>query len=182
MANPALKLELGEYLCYSIYAASHAFNRVYKPLLDRLNLTYPQYLVMVALWEQDDQTVGSLGAKLALDSNTLTPLLKRIESVGYIRRTRDAVDERQVKIRLTDAGQALRAEAASIPACVLEASGLSIEDHRRLQEQIAALRNTLESYAAGAAKSNHNRVGEGVAAPVLPRHRMRRSASGGSSS
>jgi len=80
--------------------AGHAFNRVYKPLLDRLGLTYPQYLLMVALWEQDDQTVGALGEKLFLESSTLTPLIKRLESVGLLARTRDPTDERQVRVRL----------------------------------------------------------------------------------
>ena len=101
-AAPDDALRLGEFLCFAVYSASHAFNRVYKPLLDELGLTYPQYLVMVLLWEQDDQTVGSLGEKLFLESSTLTPLLKRLEALGYVKRTRDPVDERQVRVRLTD--------------------------------------------------------------------------------
>ena len=101
-------LRLSEFLCFAVYSASHAFNRVYKPLLDELGLTYPQYLAMVLLWERDDQTVGSLGEKLFLESSTLTPLLKRLEALGHIRRTRDPNDERQVRVRLTDKGRAIR--------------------------------------------------------------------------
>src|SRR5258706_16439520 len=109
--KPDDALRLGEFLCFAVYSASHAFNRVYKPLLDELGLTYPQYLVMVLLWEQDDQTVGSLGEKLFLESSTLTPLLKRLEALGYVKRTRDPVDERQVRVRLTERGRALRERA-----------------------------------------------------------------------
>ncbi|MCB9947548.1 MAG: MarR family transcriptional regulator [Rhodospirillaceae bacterium] len=140
-------LGLGEFLCFAVYAAGHAFNRVYKPLLSRLGLTYPQYLVMVALWEQDDRTVGSLGARLSLDSNTLTPLLKRLEAAGLLARTRDLADERQVRVRLTAPGRTLRAEASDIPRCVLQATGLTPEDAGRLQREIAALREALERHA-----------------------------------
>jgi DNA-binding MarR family transcriptional regulator len=139
-------LRLGEFLCFAVYSASHAFNRVYKPLLDELGLTYPQYLVMVLLWEQDDQTVGSLGERLFLESSTLTPLLKRLEALGHVRRTRDPVDERQVRVRLTDKGRAMREKARDIPDCILEASGLEIDELRRLQSEIIALRTALERY------------------------------------
>jgi MarR family transcriptional regulator, organic hydroperoxide resistance regulator len=137
---------LGEFLCFAVYSASHAFNRVYKPLLDELGLTYPQYLVMVLLWEQDDQTVGSLGEKLFLESSTLTPLLKRLEALGRVKRTRDPVDERQVRVRLTDKGRAMREKAGEIPDCILEASGLEINELRRLQSELVALRTALERY------------------------------------
>jgi DNA-binding MarR family transcriptional regulator len=139
-------LRLGEFLCFAVYSASHAFNRVYKPLLDELGLTYPQYLVMVLLWEQDDQTVGSLGEKLFLESSTLTPLLKRLEALGHVKRTRDPVDERQVRVRLTNKGRAMREKARGIPDCILEASGLEIDELRRLQSEIIALRTALERY------------------------------------
>jgi DNA-binding MarR family transcriptional regulator len=102
-------LKLNDFLCFAVYAAGHGFNRVYKPLLEPPGLTYPQYLVMTALWERDDQTVGALGERLPLESNTLTPLLKRLESQGRIRRVRDPRDERQVRVQLTDAGGARRA-------------------------------------------------------------------------
>jgi len=96
--------KLDDFLCFAIYSANLAVNRVYKPLLDQLGLTYPQYLVLVVLYEEDDQTVGRLGDKLFLDSSTLTPLLKRMESVGYVTRQRDPQDERQVRVRLTQQG------------------------------------------------------------------------------
>jgi MarR family transcriptional regulator, organic hydroperoxide resistance regulator len=119
---PALKVD--EFLCFEVYSVNHAFNRVYKPLLNKLHLTYPQYLVIVLLWERDGQTVGELGARLSLKSNTLTPLLKRLETLGYIKRRRDPADERQVRVQLTKRGRRLRAKALHIPGCILAASGL----------------------------------------------------------
>ena len=110
-SSPQAALKLDSFLCFAIYSVNHAFNRVYKPLLDRLKLTYPQYLAMAVLWEQDDQTVGSLGEKLFLQSSTLTPMLKRLEALKYISRIRDQDDERQVRVRLTKAGLALREKA-----------------------------------------------------------------------
>src|SRR5688572_17869782 len=139
-------LKLDDFLCFAVYSASHAFSRVYKPMLDQLKLTYPQYLVMVALWETDDQTVGALGDRLSLESNTLTPLLKRLEVTGYVRRERDPRDERQVRVSLSEAGRDLRAEAEKVPACILEASGLDAADLGRLRQQITALRGALEAY------------------------------------
>src|SRR5882757_7356960 len=140
-SKPDGALRLGEFLCFGVYSVSHAFNRVYKPLLDELGLTYPQYLVMVLLWEQDDQTVGSLGEKLFLESSTLTPLLKRLEALGQVKRTRDPVDERQVRVRLTDKGRAMREKAREIPSCILEASNLEVDELLRLQSEIVALRS-----------------------------------------
>src|SRR5271154_1200758 len=113
---PALNLD--EFLCFEVYSANHAFNRVYQPLLEKLHLTYPQYLVMVLLWERDGQTVGELGVRLSLESNTLTPLLKRLETLGYIKRSRDPGDERQVWARLTGSGRELRAMALHLPGCI----------------------------------------------------------------
>ena len=135
-------LRFSDFLCFAVYSASHAFNRVYKPLLDELGLTYPQYLVMVLLWERDDQTVGSLGGRLLLESSTLTPL----ETLGHVRRSRDPADERQVRIGLTQKGRALRQEAVKIPRCILEASGLKAGELKRLRSQIIALRSALERY------------------------------------
>src|SRR5215469_13270751 len=91
-SSSSIPLELREFLCFAVYSASHAFNRVYQPLLKDLDLTYPQFIALVLLWEQDGQTVGALGQKLALQSNTLTPMLKRLETLGYIKRSRDSVD------------------------------------------------------------------------------------------
>jgi len=135
--------DVGEMLCFAVYAAGHAFNRVYKPLLHRLGLTYPQYLVMVALWNRDGQTVGELGDTLFLESSTLTPLLKRLEALGHVTRGRDPADERQVRVRLTRAGAALRTKARDIPACILERTGLSVRELDRLQTDITKLRENL---------------------------------------
>src|SRR6201981_853252 len=99
-------LMLSNQLCFAVYSAAHAFNRIYKPLLDRLGLTYPQYLVMLVLWERDRVAGTEIGARLHLDSGTLTPLLKRLEQAGLIKRTRSSEDERQVLIDLTAQGQA----------------------------------------------------------------------------
>ncbi len=135
--------DLDQLLCFAVYSAGHAFNRVYKPLLDDLNLTYPQYLVMVALWAKDDQTVSSLGGSLFLESSTLTPLLKRLEALGFVTRVRDKDDERQVRVRLTAQGKKLAASARGIPQCILEASGLSAQALIKLQNDITAVRNNL---------------------------------------
>jgi MarR family transcriptional regulator, organic hydroperoxide resistance regulator len=144
---------LDDLVCFAVYSAGHAFNRVYKPLLDELGLTYPQYLVMVSLWDKDDQTVGELGELLFLESSTLTPLLKRLETVGYLTRSRDPSDERQVRIRLTNAGRALQKRARDIPRCILEATGLSIADLRRLQRDVSNLRQNLLKSAMPAPNS-----------------------------
>jgi DNA-binding MarR family transcriptional regulator len=143
ISKPGAVPELNDFLCFAIYSAGHAFNRVYKPLLEALDLTYPQYLVMVALWTKDDETVGNLGDKLFLESSTLTPLLKRLERMGYITRNRDLADERQVRVSLTKAGAALRAKARDIPGCILEATGLSADGLRRLQADISGVRDNL---------------------------------------
>lgn len=135
--------QLDELVCFAVYSASHAFNQIYKPLLDALGLTYPQYLVMLLLWSKDDRTVGELGEELLLESNTLTPLLKRLESAGLIGRSRDPADERKVRVRLSESGKALRDKAREVPACVGEATGLSLAELRRLTGDINALRHAL---------------------------------------
>jgi DNA-binding MarR family transcriptional regulator len=142
-ATKAAPRDVADHLCFAIYSAGHAFNRVYKPLLDELKLTYPQYLVMVALWAQDDQTVGEIGGKLFLESSTLTPLLKRLEALGYLTRKRDPQDERQVRLTLTDKGSNLRKKARDVGACVGAATGLTMDDAIRLRGEIAALRERL---------------------------------------
>ncbi|WEX76720.1 MarR family transcriptional regulator [Sinorhizobium numidicum] len=136
-------MKLDNFLCFAIYSANHAFTRVYKPLLDELELTYPQYLVMVVLWEKDDQTVGSLGEKLFLESSTLTPMLKRLEAMGYVSRVRDKADERQVRVRLTDTGRALRAKAKAVPLGIAGATEMEPAEISRLKQEIAALRASL---------------------------------------
>lgn len=136
-------LMLDHQLCFALYSASLAMTKVYKPLLDELELTYPQYLVLLALWEADGQTVSDLGARLYLDSGTLTPLLKRIESGGLIARERDADDERRVRVRLTPAGRRLKARARRVPACLLEAAGCSADEVGTLTRRVRALRDRL---------------------------------------
>ena len=142
-----------DFMCFSVYTAGHAFNRVYKPLLDPLKLTYPQYLVMIALWARDKRTVGDLSEALLLESNTLTPLLKRLEATGYVTRERNPDDERQVRIGLTKTGAALKAKARDVPACIGAATGMTMEDAQRLHAGIQALRKGLQ-------KSASNRAGD----------------------
>jgi DNA-binding MarR family transcriptional regulator len=134
------RLRLDNQLCFALYAASGLVTRAYRPLLEPLGLTYPQYLVMLALWEQAPRTVKALGQALELDSGTLTPLLKRLEAAGFVTRTRDAQDERRVQIALTDKGEALREKAAEVPAA------LACQLHLPL-EQIIDLRATLQDLA-----------------------------------
>jgi MarR family transcriptional regulator, organic hydroperoxide resistance regulator len=132
---------LGDFLCFAIYSANLAFGRAYKPILEQFGLTYPQYIAMVALWERDGQTVSSLGEKLFLESNTLTPLLKKLEAMGYVRRQRDAADERQVVVSLTDAGRGLRERVSS--ASLRKATGLGVEEFSKMQKGVVALRDNL---------------------------------------
>lgn len=151
---------LAEHLCFAIYSAHHAFNRVYKPALDALGLTYPQYLALVLLWDEDDQTVGGLGDKLFLQSNTLTPLLKRLEALGHVERRRDPVDERQVRIRLTAQGSALRSGAECLPDDIRLAAGLSVEELLAMSDRVAAMRDRL--VAAGHADTAMSDPGAGA--------------------
>lgn len=137
-------LQLDHQLCFALYSASLAMTKLYKPLLDAIGLTYPQYLVMLVLWEQDGPTVSELGERLSLDSGTLTPLLKRMASAGLVQRQRDAQDERRVRIALTSAGQALRAQAESIPACILANSHMPLSAIQALTRQIQTLRDSLQ--------------------------------------
>ncbi|MFJ6080219.1 MarR family winged helix-turn-helix transcriptional regulator [Streptomyces sp. NPDC092369] len=120
-------LLLDDQLCFALYAASRAVTARYRPLLDELGLTYPQYLVMLVLWEQDSISVRDLGASLQLESSTLSPLLKRLEASGLVRRERRAEDERSVAIRLTESGAALRERAATVPLAIGDAMGLTPE-------------------------------------------------------
>ena len=138
-------LQLDNQLCFAIYSASLAMTRLYKPLLDQLELTYPQYLVMLALWEQDGQMVSELGQRLSLDSGTLTPLLKRLEASGYVSRIRDVKDERRVHISLTAAGRRLKTRAAKVPACLLDASQCSVDELVSLTRQVQQLRDRIKA-------------------------------------
>lgn len=136
-------LALDNQFCFALYSASLAMTKTYKPYLDKLGLTYPQYLVMLVLWQQDDVLVKTIGEKLFLDSGTLTPLLKRLEASSLIARTRDETDEQQVRITLTKEGRALRKKAQDIPHQVLCASGQSLDMLEKLRAQLSAVRNDL---------------------------------------
>jgi DNA-binding MarR family transcriptional regulator len=136
-------LLLDNQLCFALYSASLAMTKLYKPLLDELGLTYPQYLAMLVLWESDGISVSELGQRLYLDSGTLTPLLKRMESAGLISRIRAVEDERRVHISLTAAGRKLKARAAKVPGCVLAATQCSLPEVLQLSRQIRELRERL---------------------------------------
>jgi MarR family transcriptional regulator, organic hydroperoxide resistance regulator len=140
-----LPLLLSNQLCFAIYSTAHAFNRVYKPLLDRLGLTYPQYLVMLVLWERDGVPVKDIGERLFLDSGTLTPLLKRLEAAQLIKRTRSTEDERQVLIALTAQGQALREKARTVPQAILAASACSLGELSAIKNELITLRDRLNA-------------------------------------
>ena len=139
------ELKLTNQLCFDLYAASRAVTKAYRPLLDPLGLTYPQYLVMLVLWEHDAQSVTALGQALQLDSGTLSPLLKRLESAGLIRRQRRPDDERTVEVGLTEAGLALRERAAGVPMAIACKVGLSLAEGRALQAELRRLLAALEA-------------------------------------
>ena len=145
MAREADPLKLDSMLCFAVYAAGHAFTRFYKPRLDALGLTYPQYLVFLVLWEQDGLTVKALGEKLFLDSGTITPLVKRLEARGLLRRQRDDEDERQVRIFLTPEGRALRARALAVPLAVGKALGEQAAEAGDLRRSLQQLRERLDA-------------------------------------
>ncbi|QCP52942.1 MarR family transcriptional regulator [Trinickia violacea] len=137
----AAALKLSDFLCFAVYSANLAFGKAYKPILDELGLTYTQYITIIALWEEDNQTVGSLGEKLFLESNTLTPILKKLEAMGYLHRQRDPEDERQVLVGLTKAGRRLREKGLSMD--IVDACGLTPEEFPKVQNAIVTLRNSL---------------------------------------
>ena len=141
-------LDLSNFLCFAAYSANSAIGRAYKPILDRLDLTYPQYLAMVCLWKKDDQTVGEIGEQLLLETGTLTPLLKRLEAAGLVKRARDKRDERVVRISLTEQGRSLKAKAAAVPkeiAAVMAAADVQIEE---LRAALVALRDGIRGQPA----------------------------------
>jgi DNA-binding MarR family transcriptional regulator len=142
-AQAAGWLDLDRQLCFAIYSSSLAMTKLYKPLLQPLGLTYPQYLVMLALWQQDGLTVSGLGERLALDSGTLTPLLKRLEANGLVQRLRDAADERRVLLQLTAAGRTLKARAVRVPQAIAAASGCELSELSELTSKLQALRQRL---------------------------------------
>jgi MarR family transcriptional regulator, organic hydroperoxide resistance regulator len=136
-------LQLDNQLCFALYSTSLAMTKLYKPLLEEMGLTYPQYLAMLVLWEQDGLTVSELGERLYLDSGTLTPLLKRMESAGLVSRIRAVEDERRVHITLTAAGRKLKARAAKIPGCIMSATQCSVPELVSLTQQVQSFRNRL---------------------------------------
>jgi DNA-binding MarR family transcriptional regulator len=140
---------LDDQLCFALYAASMAVGRAYKPLLDTLGITYPQYLVLHALWDEDARTVGAIAERLALESSTVTPLVKRLEAAGHVVRRRDPHDERQVRVTLTDSGRALRDRCGCLAETLVARSGLSLAQIDALNRQVSALRSAL----AGAPRS-----------------------------
>ena len=144
--NPNAMLQLDNQLCFALYSASLAMTKLYKPMLDELGLTYPQYLAMLVLWERDGLMVSELGDKLFLDSGTLTPLLKRLEASGYISRLRDVNDERRVHITLTSSGRKLKGRATKIPGCILTASQCAVPELMALTSQVQALRQRLATH------------------------------------
>lgn len=143
--DPCESLMLDNQLCFALHSTSLLMTKVYKPLLQALGLTYPQYLAMMVLWEEDGLTVGEISSRLLTDPGSLTPLLKRLEAEGLLSRTRSREDERVVVVELTAAGRALQDKAMGIPQCILGASGLELEQLRKLQGDLVALRANLQA-------------------------------------
>ena len=143
-------LQLDRQLCFALYSSSLAMTKIYKPLLAPLGLTYPQYLVMLVLWEVDGLSVSQLGQRLSLDSGTLTPLLKRLEALGHLERRRARDDERRVDIFLTPAGRTLRAQALDIPGQLACASACDLDELTALTQQLHQLRGQLSAAASPA--------------------------------
>lgn len=141
---PCQALMLDNQLCFALHSTSLLMTKVYKPLLQALGLTYPQYLAMMVLWEEDGLTVGEISSRLLTDPGSLTPLLKRLEAEGLLSRTRKREDERVVVVELTEAGRALQEKAMGIPQCILGASGMQLEQLRKLQADLIALRSNLQ--------------------------------------
>jgi DNA-binding MarR family transcriptional regulator len=147
----AKSLKLEDQLCFSIYATTHAFNRFYKPLLGPLGLTYPQYLVLLTLWEEDGLPVHAIGERLGLDSGTLTPLLRRMEASELVTRQRDKLDERMVRIHLTARGKRIEAKAAAFPQRIGAAASCSAGELNALRKLVFQLRDDLDAASAEAA-------------------------------
>ena len=143
--TPAMP-RLADFLCFAIYSTNLAYGRAYKPILDALGVTYTQWITIVALWEEDGLTVGALGERLFLESNTLTPILKKLEALGYVERRRDPADERQVIVTLTPAGRALRETGGQ--RTLVQAAGLSPDEFCQLQRSVVRLRDNLIAHTA----------------------------------
>lgn len=143
--DPGVK-KLSDYLCFALYSTNLALGKAYRPILEALGLTYTQYIVIIALWEEDNQTVSNVGEKLFLESNTLTPILKKLETMGYLKRSRDQHDERQVRIALTEAGHRLRQSALGMG--ILSDTQLSSEEGEQLRATLVRVRGNLLTAAA----------------------------------
>jgi DNA-binding MarR family transcriptional regulator len=141
-------LPLDDHLCFAVYSANIAINRLYRPLLDDLGITYPQYLVLSTLWETDGRTIGEIAERLALESSTITPLVKRLETAGFLGRSRNPDDERQVNVSLTAKGTALQQKSKCLTETLLDRSGLPVADMVRLNREVSALRDALTARAA----------------------------------
>ena len=144
MQDPCAELLLDNQLCFALYSTSLLLTKVYKPLLQELGLTYPQYLAMMVLWEGDGITVGDISSRLLTDPGSVTPLLKRLEAEGLLKRTRSSVDERVVELFLTDKGRDLREQAKRIPGCILTATQQSAAELGALKAELVALRSSLQ--------------------------------------
>lgn len=140
-------LPLNDQLCFSLYSASMAITRAYKPMLDELGITYPQYLVLHALWERDGRTIGQIAERLALESSTITPLVKRLEAAGLLTRARDPKDERKVEVRLTGAGRDMRERSGCLGEALMSRSGMGVDQLAALNHAVQNLRDTLASPA-----------------------------------
>ena len=136
-------IQVEAMLCFDLYSTHHAVGQVYKPLLQPLGITYPQYLVLTILWASDDLTIGAIGERLYLESSTLTPLIKRLEAQGLVKRKRDREDERKVRVTLTKSGDAMREDVSHIPNCVMQAFGLPLEDLISVHETLGKIRAAL---------------------------------------
>lgn len=147
MAEDSKDLRLEQQLCFAVYSAAHAFTRFYRPLLARLGVTYPQYLVLLTLWETDAINVSAIGERLLLDSGTLTPVLKRLEALGLVTRKRAEADERQLVVSLSDKGRELKKVAAGFPRQILEASQCSGDELQALTKTMFNLRESLDRAA-----------------------------------
>ena len=138
-------LSLDRHLCFALYSASRAMTAAYRPVLDELNLTYPQYLVLLVLWEEGRATVGGLGERLQLDSGTLSPLLKRLEANGFVRRERSSTDERLVDVTLTAAGRRLERRAQCMPERLFSSTGMTEKDAANLRDAVRQLTDALNA-------------------------------------
>jgi DNA-binding MarR family transcriptional regulator len=153
MADATHILTLDDQLCFSLYGASMAIGRAYKPLLDALEITYPQYLVLSALWERDAQSIGAIGERLGLDSSNVTPLVKRMEVAGLLSRQRNPADERQVVVSLTERGREMQARSACLGQTLFAAANLSVEKLIQLNKDVQAFRDAVTGFATALAET-----------------------------